>query len=319
MNGHSGPVKFEELDASKAIAEMRRGRLTSEDYIKACLCRIQAREYSVKAWSFIDPEAVLEEARKRDRQREEGRGSGPLHGVPVAIKDMIYTADMPTQHNSPLYEGYWPRYDAACVRLLKNAGAVIMGKAHTVEFASMGRLAPTHNPLDLERTPGGSSSGSAAAVADFMVPLSLGTQTGGSTIRPAAFCGLFGMKPTYSLIPVEGVRPYAPSLDTVGLMARTFADLQLLCQALLVIEEPPIPIVDNSTCRIGVLRTNMWSKAESSSKRAVLKMAEVLAASGIEVVEVDSNLDFDELTDAQNIFLYSGIRELAFGNIRSAQ
>src|SRR5919199_6506997 len=184
------------VEAEKAIAA---GTITSEALVTACLERITAREESVRAWEHLAPEAALAQARARDRSP----ARGPLHGVPVGIKDLIDTADMPTGYGSPIYAGHRPAWDAASVALLRAAGAVILGKTVTTEFAWM-TPGPTANPHNLAHTPGGSSSGSAAAVADGMVPLALGTQTAGSIIRPASFCGIYAMKPTHGVVSTEG-------------------------------------------------------------------------------------------------------------------
>ncbi|NDV98574.1 amidase [Salipiger sp. PrR002] len=210
------------LDATSARALMRDGRLTPRDLTRACLARIAERDGEISAWLSLNPRA---EAEASVVAASDPR---PLAGIPVGIKDVIDTADLPTTHNSPLYSTRRPSDDAPCVELLRAAGAIILGKTDTTEFAAAGRNAVTGCPADPSRTAGGSSAGSAAAVADFHVPLALGTQTGGSTIRPAAFCGVPAMKPSWGLISAEGVKLYAASLDTVGLYARSYADLDLL-------------------------------------------------------------------------------------------
>src|SRR5258707_1733811 len=172
--------------AARAIAS---GEITAEDLIRSCLARIDQREPTVRAWASLDPGKALSEARERDRSFARHSAVSPLHGIPVGIKDMIDTADLPTQHNSPIYRGHRPGQDAACVAVLRAAGAIILGKTETVEFATGGRKAPTTNPHDHSRTPGGSSSGSAAAVADFQVPLAFGTQTGGCVIPATPVLG----------------------------------------------------------------------------------------------------------------------------------
>ncbi|MGZ9005722.1 MAG: amidase, partial [Burkholderiales bacterium] len=208
--------------AAEAAALLAQGKLTAVKLAEDCLAQVAAREEAVQAWSYIDPQQVLADARARDAEKPRS----PLHGIPVAIKDIIDTAEMPTEYGSPIYAGHRPRADAACVTLLKNAGAVIMGKTVTDEFA-MSHPGKTRNPLNPAHTPGGSSSGSAAAVADHMVPLALGTQTGGSVLRPAAFCGIVGFKPTFDAINTVGVKPNTKSYDTVGLMGRSVADVAL--------------------------------------------------------------------------------------------
>ena len=219
------------LTASDAAAGIRSGSITSEALVEACLARIAEREGAVKAFAHIDPAHALGQARAADAQQRAGHAHGALHGVPVAIKDIIDTADMPTENGSPAHKGRQPERDAACVTALRAAGAVILGKTITTELAT---LTPniTHNPVNLAHTPGGSSSGSAAAVADCMVPAALATQTGGSIIRPASFCGIYGFKPTFGTIPRTGVLAQALSLDTVGVYGRSVEDLALLADVM---------------------------------------------------------------------------------------
>ena len=211
------------LSASELARAIARGETTSEAAVLQCLARVDERERDVRAWAYIDREVALDQARERDRAATKG----PLHGVPIGVKDVLDTADMPTQMGSSIYAGYRPPADATCVSLLRQAGAVILGKTATCEFAGV-TPATTRNPLNLDHTPGGSSSGSAAAVADFMVPAAFGTQTGGSVLRPAAFCGVFGFKPTFGRYSRTGVKFAAESFDTIGTMARTVEDLELL-------------------------------------------------------------------------------------------
>ena len=207
---------------------MAQGKATSEQLVRACLERIAERESVVGAWEYLNPEKALAQARERDRRGS----SGALHGVPFGIKDIIDTFDMPTCYGSPIYAGNQPRHDAACVALGRAAGGVLMGKTVTTEFANK-HPGKTANPHDPTRTPGGSSSGSAAAVADAMVPLAIGTQTTASTIRPASFCGIFGYRPTYGDLSCSGVRQCAGSLDTIGLYARSIEDIALYRDVLL--------------------------------------------------------------------------------------
>jgi len=224
-------TKPSDLRATEAASSIARGDLTSEAVITACLERSAEGDAEVKAWAFIDRERALAQARGADEQRRSGKGVGPLHGIPVGIKDIIDTVDMPTEHGSPVFKGRQPRADAAAVAALRAAGAVILGKTVTTELATL-TPAATRNPVNPEHTPGGSSSGSAAAVAAGMVPLALGTQTGGSVIRPAAFCGVYGFKPSFGLVPRPGVLSQAPSLDTVGVFGRSLEDIALLADAI---------------------------------------------------------------------------------------
>jgi Asp-tRNA(Asn)/Glu-tRNA(Gln) amidotransferase A subunit family amidase len=219
------------LTACQAAAKIAAGETSSLALVEACLERISASEAEIAAWSFIDRTRALEAARAADAALREGKGVGLLHGVPVGIKDIIDTADMPTEFGSLAFKGRWPPKDAMCVTALRRAGAVILGKTITTELANLAPAA-TRNPRNREHTPGGSSSGSAAAVAAGMVSVTVGTQTGGSVIRPAAFCGVCGFKPTLGVIPRAGVLMQSHSLDTVGVFARAVEDLALLADAM---------------------------------------------------------------------------------------
>jgi Asp-tRNA(Asn)/Glu-tRNA(Gln) amidotransferase A subunit family amidase len=213
--------------AEDAMNKRPNEHLTAQARTEACLERIRAREDAVRAWAYLDPERSLAQARELDRSSRASR----LHGVPFGVKDIIDTADMPTEHGSPIYRGHRPRADAACVALLRRAGCLVLGKTHTTEFAN-NHPAPTRNPHDPAHTPGGSSSGSAAAVADGMVPLALGTQTGGSVIRPASYCGTFAVKPSFGSINRQGTKFVAESLDTIGVFSRSVEDLALALEML---------------------------------------------------------------------------------------
>ncbi|HSQ05668.1 MAG TPA: amidase, partial [Burkholderiales bacterium] len=209
--------------------------MTCEAVARACLARIAEREAAVQAWQYIDPDQAIREAQALDRS---GR-RGPLIGVPLGVKDIIDTCDMPTEYGSSIFKGHRAFRDAACVALSRKAGALIMGKTVTTEFANV-HPGKTRHPLDATRTPGGSSSGSAAAVADFMVPLALGTQTTGSTTRPASYCGIFGYRPTYGDLRTTGVMEASGSLDTLGILARSIADVALYRDVLLGVEPRPL-------------------------------------------------------------------------------
>src|SRR5438128_2950319 len=226
------------LSARAAAQDIAAGRLSAEALASACLDRIAAREDVVGAWHYLDPEAALAAARQRDAEAP----SGPLHGIPIAVKDLIDTADMPTGYGSAIYQGHRPAADAACVALARAAGAVVLGKTVTTEFACF-TAGKTANPRNPAHTPGGSSSGSAAAVADLMVPLALGTQTAGSVIRPASFCGVVGYKPTHGQFPVAGIKALSQTLDTLGGFARSVADFALL-RAVLVGGPSQIPALE---------------------------------------------------------------------------
>jgi Asp-tRNA(Asn)/Glu-tRNA(Gln) amidotransferase A subunit family amidase len=288
------PFRFAAAEAATAIAD---GRLSSEELVRSCLGRIAERDPLVRAWAYVDPLLALGQARERDRDRR--TPWGPLHGVPVGVKDMIDTADMPTQHNSPIWVGRRPAQDASVVRLLRAAGAVVLGKTETHEFAAGGRLPVTRNPHDPACTAGGSSSGSGAAVGDFHVPLALGTQTAGSTLRPASFCGVFAMKPTWNTVSFEGAKHYSVSLDTIGWYGRSVADLALLAEALGALLERPAAPPRAGALRIALCRTPMWEKAEPASQAAVETAADRLRRAGAAVEELVLPPHFARLWEAQ--------------------
>src|SRR5690606_35962155 len=276
------------------------GELGSEELVRGCLERIAAREPEVEAWEWLDPEAALAVARARDGQP----AAGPLHGVPVGIKDIIDTADMPTACGSPIYAGHRPRQDADCVARLRAAGAVILGKTVTTEFATF-RPGKTRNPHHRGHTPGGSSSGSAAAVAAGMVPLALGTQTVGSVIRPASFCGVFGFKASRGRLSLEGVKPLAAAFDSLGCFARSLDDIALWFSVMA--EEPAgSPPTADAAPRIALVRTAQWSDAEPATRAAVEAAAERLARAGAEVVEPALPSDFDRLAEPQDVIFAAG-------------
>jgi Asp-tRNA(Asn)/Glu-tRNA(Gln) amidotransferase A subunit family amidase len=290
----SRPEWLSASDAARAIAE---GALSSEQLVEACLARIRVAEPEVQAWHFLDPEHALAQARARDLDRKEGRSIGPLHGVPVGIKDIIDTMDMPTEDGTVLHAGRTPDRDATVVATLRAAGAVIVGKTVTTECAYF-HPGKTRNPHNPAHTPGGSSSGSAAAVAAGMTPLALGTQTNGSVIRPAAFCGVYGFKPTHGLIPRHGILKLSRTLDHVGLFARTLEDIALVAEQLAghderdpdtrlraripfmrtASEEPPLPPL------LAFVKGPAWSRAEEETQEAFAELAGEL---GDRVLEVE--------------------------------
>jgi Asp-tRNA(Asn)/Glu-tRNA(Gln) amidotransferase A subunit family amidase len=289
------PRELAALDACDVLPRLRAGALSVEDYARACLQRIALRDPVIHAWAHLDVDHVLAQARALDRRAIRG----PLHGLPVGVKDIFLTEDMPTQYNSEIYRGAHPRMDAACVALLREAGALILGKTETVEFASArGRSPPTRNPRDLGRTPGGSSSGSAAAVADFQAPLAFGTQTGGSVIRPASFCGVFALKPTWGLVSRDGVRTFAPSLDTIGWFTRSAADLILIYDALDP-DPAPHPNLVVAGSRIGLCRSPAWDEVEEGGRAALESAAGRLRAAGAQVIDLDLPAPFQDLNEMQ--------------------
>jgi Asp-tRNA(Asn)/Glu-tRNA(Gln) amidotransferase A subunit family amidase len=275
--------------ATEAAQQIREGGLTSEELVQSCLERIRSLEPKVQAWTFLDEEHALAQARAADERKRNGEPIGPLHGVPVGVKDIIDTGDMPTENGTVLHQGRTPREDAAVVTMLRAAGAVILGKTVTTECAyfTPGKTRNPHNP---EHTPGGSSSGSAAAVGAGMVPVALGSQTAGSVIRPAAFCGVYGFKPTHGSIPRTGILQLSRTLDHVGLFARSVEDLALLLEQLqgydegdpdtrprarvafqkLAAEEPPIEPM------LAFIKTPHWERAAADNKEAFKELTEAL-------------------------------------------
>ena len=276
-------VKLNQLSLSAAGKGIAAGEFSSEELVTACLERIHAREEEIGAWIWLDPEQALAQARARDVQP----AKTALHGVPVGIKDIMNTVEMPTCYGSQVYSGHYPAQDAECVRLLKQAGAVLMGKTVTTEFAfyAPGKTANPHNP---GHTPGGSSSGSAAAVADFHVPVALGTQTAGSITRPAAYTGIVGYKPTYDSYSLSGVHPLAPQLDTLGAFSRVVEDLPLLHGVLGGEQMQTPPATRPAT--VALARTPVWDDAEAQTQRALLELVRRLQQTGIELVEPDEEL-----------------------------
>jgi Asp-tRNA(Asn)/Glu-tRNA(Gln) amidotransferase A subunit family amidase len=287
-----------QLTAQALVARLEANVLTSGEIVRACLTRIEARDRDVRAWTYLDAPAA--QARASDLDREPRRSS--LHGVPIGIKDVILTRDMPTQYNSELYRENFPKIDAACVAILRAAGAVIFGKTDTVEFAATGQKARTRNPHDLTRTPGGSSSGSAAAVADFHVPLAIGTQTGGSMIRPASYCGVFAMKPTWGLVSTEGAKAFSPTLDTIGWFARSSGDLKLLYN-MFDPDEGAGPGLTLSGLRIAICRSPVWAQAEVATREAMTAAETALRSAGAVVSHLTLPKPFDGLAAAQLVIM----------------
>ena len=267
-----------------------------QELVRSCLERIREREADVRAWQSLDEDGALDEARERDR--EPSRTA--LHGVPFGVKDLIDTADLPTAYGSPIYAGHRPSADAVCVMRLRAAGAVLLGKTTSTEFATY-HPSKTRNPHDSARTPGGSSSGSAAAVAAGMAPLALGTQTAGSIIRPASFCGVLGFKPTYGTVPRAGVWMLSDRLDTIGAFADDVDGLAHAIAAMagadLAIREPGGPP------RVGVYRTEHWEDCDPDGRGAIENAAERFAAAGAEVAEVSLSGSFADLAGAQETIM----------------
>lgn len=301
------------LSLADAAAGIREGRITSTELVEACLARVEEVDAKVEAWAFLDPAHALAQAKAADNHRRQGRPTGPLHGVPIGVKDIFDTADYPTEFGSPLWSGRTPRRDAAAVARLRAAGAVVMGKTVTTEYAYY-NPGKTRNPHDPARTPGGSSSGSAAAVAAGMVPGAIGSQTNGSVIRPAAFCGVVGFKPTHGLIPRTGALLLSRALDHVGVFARSIADAALLAETLVGFDEedpdtrpvshphfaeiagsaPPLPP------RFAFVRTPAWKFAEPVTEQAFAELVETL---GDNAGEVDLSMSFERAIELHGLVM----------------
>jgi Asp-tRNA(Asn)/Glu-tRNA(Gln) amidotransferase A subunit family amidase len=292
-----------EMSAAQAAVAIQSGEITSEELVQACLDQINALEDSVGAWVYLDPEYALEQARAADLHRRNGKSLGPLHGIPVGVKDIFDTKDMPTEDGTELHAGRTPAYDATAVALMREAGAIIMGKTVTTELAV---YAPgkTRNPHDSARTPGGSSSGSAAAVAAQMVPLAIGTQTNGSIIRPASYCGVCGYKPSYGLISRYRILRQSRILDQVGVFGRTVEDVALLAQQLMAFDDRDPDLRPRSrpnligtvteeplmTPRLAFVKTPAWEQADEDVKGAFAELVEFLG-DRLEELELSELLD----------------------------
>jgi Asp-tRNA(Asn)/Glu-tRNA(Gln) amidotransferase A subunit family amidase len=300
-------MSFHALSLTDAAAGIRDGRFSSTELVADCLKRIDVVDRDIEAWAFLDRDYAMQQAQAADDHRKQGKATGPLHGVPIGIKDIFDTGDMPTEFGSKLWAGRTPRKDAAAVARLRAAGAVILGKTVTTEYAYF-NPGKTRNPHNPDHTPGGSSSGSAAAVAALMVSGAIGSQTNGSVIRPAAFCGVVGFKPTHGLIPRSGALLLSRALDHVGVFARSVGDAALLAQILagfddedpdtralaspafvdVAASEPPLPP------RFAFVRSPAWKHAEEVTTEA---FAELVEALGEHIYEVELGPAFDRAID----------------------
>jgi amidase len=294
----------ERLTASEAASRLDAGSLSAESLVHDCLDRAEARA-ALKAWVWLDPDLALAQARAADRA---GRPS-LLKGVPVGVKDVIDTYDMPTQHGSPIYRGNRPFADAACVALTRAAGGVVLGKTVTTEFANRQPRETVH-PANPVHTPGGSSSGSAAAVADYQVPVGFGTQTGGSTIRPAAFCGVIGYKPSFGEFSRVGIKMQCHNLDTLGIICRSLDDLSLMRAALLAQPRRPVDRSANPP-RIGFCRTPAWDHADADTQGLLERTAARLAAAGA-TVEDAAPVPADIFDQHRRVFAFEAARNYAY-------
>jgi amidase len=298
-----------DLSLRELARRLARRDVAVEAAVRASIARIEEREPAVRAWQYFDRELALAQARRLDHEGP----IGPLYGLPVGVKDLMDSADMPTTYGSPIYAGHWPRFDAACVAASRAAGAVIMGKTVTTEFATF-QPGPTRNPRagSAERSPGGSSSGSAAAVGAGMVRAAFGTQTAGSIVRPAAFCGVVGYKPTHGTLPLAGIKMLSPSLDTVGVLARTVDDAAYLVGALARIPLRPGEQAAAPRLRIGICQTPHWDRAGADARRAMADAAGLLERAGALLVDLALPATCDGLADAQiRIMGYEGAAAFA--------
>jgi Asp-tRNA(Asn)/Glu-tRNA(Gln) amidotransferase A subunit family amidase len=317
-------MNLNELDATTASVAIRGGEISSEQLVKACLDRISAIEGRVQAWSFLDPEHALRQARDCDKRQSNGGTIGPLHGIPVGIKDVYDTADLPTQYGSVIFAGRRPVEDATVVSLLRKAGAVIMGKTVTAELAV---YAPgkTTNPHDERRTPGGSSSGSAAAVAARMIPLAVGTQTNGSLIRPASYCGVYGFKPSHGLISRHGILAQSRCLDQPGVFARSVDDVALITKQLVGHDDKDADIPENACLdlgedwrephkakpRIAFVKSPVWNDMTEAAVHAFKQLNEKWSDL---VCEVELPPMFDTALQAHRIIMESDMAK-SYGDI----
>ncbi|KAL1652598.1 hypothetical protein SLS61_004904 [Didymella pomorum] len=282
------------LTATDVLTKIKDGEVTVEDYASSLLKRIEARDDAVQAWAYLDPAYVIEQAKALDAIPKSERG--PIHGVAIAVKDVIFTKDMPTQFNSPIYTDNAPKVDAGSIMVLRKAGALILGKTTTTEFAATTVGPKTRNPHDSKRTPGGSSSGSGAAVGDFQAPIGLGTQTGGSTIRPGSYNGIYALKPTWNSITREGQKIYSLILDTLGLYARSVDDLELLADTFMIFDDVPAPKnFSVKGAKFAILKTMVWPSVGAGTSAAIDKATALLREHGAEVEELSLPDQLDEL------------------------
>lgn len=286
----------------KASEDLRQGRLSAVALLEECLARIDKLEPLIKAWVLVDRERAMEEARRCDRELQGGHWRGPLHGIPLGIKDIIDVFDWPTACGSKLWKNSVARQDAWVVQCLRQAGAVLIGKTVTTPWASFDP-APTRNPWKLDRSPGGSSAGSAAAVACGMCLGALASQTGGSITRPASFCGVAGLKPTYGLVPLAGAMPLAGSMDHMGVIARTVADLELMFQ-IIAAHTPPEPTdLTESPPTLGRLRGLFESRADPVMKEMLDGACERFRSAGATVEEVPLPSAFAEVPQRHRVVM----------------
>ena len=305
------------ISAVNALEMMQKGEITSEEYVTAFLYHIKNREPDVGAWIFLDPEMAIQQAREADKRRRD-KSSGKLNGLPIGIKDIIDTKDMPTENGSLIHKDRRPPEDAHLVKLLRDAGAVIMGKCVTTEFA-LSAPGKTKNPKDLECTPGGSSSGSAAAVSDYMIPLAIGSQTGGSVLRPASFTGILGLKPTFGTISRSGMSPISERLDHPGIYANSIDDIRLVASVILSYDKKDLDMDSNYSFRnasnlkkplkFAFIKGPVWGSGDQDMQE---KIKQFVDNSNLEIASVELGDDFIEAARCHEIIMNGSIsRSLA--------
>lgn len=305
------------ISAVNALEMMQKGEITSEEYVTAFLEHIKNREPEVGAWIFLDPEMALQQAREADKRRRD-KSSGKLNGLPIGIKDIIDTKDMPTENGSLIHKDRRPPEDAHLVKLLRDAGAVIMGKCVTTEFA-LSAPGKTKNPKDLECTPGGSSSGSAAAVSDYMIPLAIGSQTGGSVLRPASFTGILGLKPTFGTISRSGMSPISERLDHPGIYANSIDDIRLVASVILSYDKKDLDMDSNYSFRnasnlkkplkFAFIKGPVWGSGDQDMQE---KIKQFVDNSNLEIASIELGDDFIEAARCHEIIMNGSIsRSLA--------
>jgi Asp-tRNA(Asn)/Glu-tRNA(Gln) amidotransferase A subunit family amidase len=301
------------LSATQAAALIASKEISSTELTQACLARIRERNPDVRAWRHIDDDLALRQAAAADK----AAARTPLHGIPFGVKDVIDTQDLPTEYGSRVHLGRRPKADAVCVARMRAAGAVLLGKLVTTEYAFY-TPNETRHPLNLAHTPGGSSSGTAASVADMQVPIALGSQTAGSLIRPAAFCGVLGLKPTHGLVDVAGMLPLQPFFDTVGYMARSVDDLR----AFLGVASGTSQLAEwprGRTPRIGLCRTHHWDRAEPESRYVLEQTARQLAAQGVDIAEFELPPAYADLPETHRIVSWKGVAQSLDADYRAAK
>ncbi len=310
-----------DLTVKEAVSAIKEGNLSCVELLNSCLERIDGLDSEIKAWTLVDREGAQEEARRLDKELSSGKQPGPLYGIPVGVKDIFYTAGLRTEAGSPLWSGFVPSYDAAAVVRLKEAGAIILGKTHTTEFAYFDP-APTRNPWNTDRTPGGSSSGSAAAVAARMCPLALGSQTVGSTLRPASYTGIVGFKPEHGRISTYGVMSMSWTMDHVGIFTRNVEDVALVLNVMAGYDSrdprsinQPVPDYLSSTGdrkkpRLGLVRQYFFDYAEDEMRNHTEQVAKRFSQAGADIEEVTLPDNFSSVSETRLTIL--GVEDYAY-------